>query len=147
VSAANEQAKAVIEQYRPSGGILGNPVTALLQLAQEFADLKDYLAAKVAELDPERWAATGVQGEQIRAIVAAYERALDRTAKVLVDINKLDLEARLVKLQERIEDAQAAVIFAGVERALGEIGLTVEQRERFPDALRRHMEAIRRDAA
>lgn len=139
---AEEKAAKAAEKYVAKATPLNDPLTALLKVAGEVSALKDFLADRVAELDPARWSSSGPQGEQIRAIVAAYERALDRTARVLVDINRLGLEDRLLKLQERINDQHAALFNEVFLAVLAEIGLTPEQEKRVPEVMTRHLTAL-----
>ncbi len=57
--------------------------------------------------------------EQLRAEVALFERALDRAQKFAVDVAKLNLEDRLVRLTE----AQARMLAQYAEAALQVCGL------------------------
>jgi F0F1-type ATP synthase membrane subunit b/b' len=64
------------------------------------------------------WRYQAGAGEQIRAEVALYERALDRTARLLADMARLNLDERL----ERLTEAQGQQIVAVVRFALLELG-------------------------
>lgn len=66
---------------------------------------------------------TGEDGNLIRADVALYERALDRTARVLELVARLDLDSRLVALTVR-QGEQLADVLRG---ALGAADVTPAQ--------------------
>jgi hypothetical protein len=51
------------------------------------------------------------------ALVAAYERGLDRAGRILVDMAKLDLDERLVRLNEAQGRLMADVLLAAITRA------------------------------
>src|SRR5208283_4603384 len=63
------------EGYEPTV----NPVEELLSLGAEVTALKDVLRARVADLSEPEWVTTSKLAVQdVRALVRAYERALDR---------------------------------------------------------------------
>jgi hypothetical protein len=62
--------------------------------------------------------------ENVRAVVTAYERALDRTAKVLAAMVKLDLQGRLVAIREE----QATVLVGAIRDGLGELDMGTTMR-------------------
>lgn len=93
---------------------LGHPVDELLAVAAECRGWLAVLRQMVAEMgDLTRTDRNSVEREA--AIVALYERALDRTGRLLVDMNRLDLEARKVQIAQ--SDAQA--IFDVIMAVLG----------------------------
>ena len=112
---AERQALAVLERE----GIppMTDPLTALQQLAGEALRLKDYFGERLAALEQLRY--EGRAGEQLRAEVALFERALDRAQKFALDLAKLNLEDRLVRLSE----AQGRMLAQCVEAALQACGL------------------------
>jgi len=84
---------------------LGHPVEELLAIAEEARAWLVVLRERVDELHQlETVDRVGVERE--RALVGLYERALDRTAKMLADLIRLDLDARLV----RVSETQAAML-------------------------------------
>lgn len=114
-----------------------DPVGALAKLATEAWAMKDALAARVNALDSIRYEGSGAGGEQLRAEVALYERALDRSGKFLEVLAKLGYEERRV----RVEEEQAAMVARVLAEALDELGLG----ERRDDVLRvvaRRLEAV-----
>ena len=115
---------------------IANPVDELLRLGSEVVALKDILRGRVAMLSDREWAHENDKGdEEIRAIVGAYERALDRCERMLSGLLKLDLEARQVALAEQ----QAQVIHRVLAGVLTDLGVK-DQRE-VPGLVRRHLTA------
>jgi len=76
---------------------------------------RDLLAERVDTLAGQY--ATEEGGGWVRADVQLLERALDRTARVLELIARLDLDARVAALDARTGDALARVIRRVIERA------------------------------
>ena len=81
------------------------------------ATFKEYFADRLAALEQLRYEAHN--GEQLRAEVGLFERALDRAQKFALDLAKLNLEDRLVRLNE----AQGRMLAQAVEAALQVCGL------------------------
>jgi hypothetical protein len=101
-----------------------NPLLELQLLAAEVVRFKEILGDKVEELGA--WTTESImESEEIRAIIAAYERALDRTMAVLSGIVRLNVEDRLAK----VSAAQTAILVRIVEAvfATPELGLSREQ--------------------
>lgn len=109
-----------------------NPIEELADLAGEIVAWKNKCAQHVAALaeqltywtDREWHKAEGVPihteaVENLRAVVSAYERGLDRTVRVLATIAKLNLEERMVKIRQTELD----VIVAAIRAAGAAIGL------------------------
>lgn len=81
-----------VEEYR-------NPTEALMVRTVEAERFADALRARISSLSD--WKHEDDKGAQeVQAEVAEYGRALDRVLKQLVDIHKLGLEDRRVKLEE-----------------------------------------------
>lgn len=131
------EAQKANDRYLRNSQPVADPLTALLEIAGEITGFKDFLAGRLADLGPESWRYEGVAAEQLRAEVALYERALDRTAKVLVDINKLGLEERQTRLAER----QSNLLHATIARVLAALDLTPEQEALVPVVVPRELRA------
>jgi hypothetical protein len=114
-----------------------NPVEELLKLGAEVTALKDVLRSRVADLaDPEWVTRNKLNVEDVRAIVSAYERALDRCERTLTNMLKLELEARRVKLSE----TQGALLEQAIRGILTDLG--VADRREVPAVVRRHLTLI-----
>lgn len=137
VRVVEAKATATLSDY--GAAPVTDPLSALASLAGEIASLKDHLRQRVAALRGEEWRYTGRAGEQLRAEVAAYERALDRTGRILVEMARLGIDERLA----RVEEWQATILFGAVEAALRALGLDAGQQQ----AARRLIAAELRAAA
>lgn len=98
---------------------VGDPLRALQALAGEVLAWKDVLAGYVAELRALGYRG-GMAGEQIRAEVVLYERAMDRATAVLVAIARLNIDERLA----RVTEAQRLLVVRAVEAGLSAAGIT-----------------------
>lgn len=135
------RASAMDKQVRTELARLGvapvtDPISALSAIAGEVVAWKDMLAGKVNALTSLRYGTEG--GEQLRAEVALWERALDRCGKFLVDIAKLNIEERMAKVTE----AQAALAEKALTATLGEMGFTPQQQRDAQARLGRHLRAV-----
>lgn len=101
-----------------------NPLRKLQELAGEAERWKNALQVMVGDLQ-----ATALrystETEQIDGRVVLYERALDRVAKILIDIAKLNLDERIVRIEER----QGALIAQVLLAALKAAGVSLEQEQ------------------
>lgn len=80
-------------------GPVTNPLEAFQLLLGEVLAVKEAFAERVAEL--QHLTVTDQLGrEDVRALLAAYERALDRAGRLLVDAARLGIDERLVRLAE-----------------------------------------------
>jgi hypothetical protein len=122
---ADAEARAAFAKYRPETSALDDPVTALLELAAEVQGWQRFLADRVSELETVDWRRDHRAGEQLHAMVSLYERSMDRAGRLLVDLGKLGLDERRVRLQE----AQARVLMGVIDKVLDDVGLTAEQRQ------------------
>ena len=114
-----------------------DPLAALSAIAGAVVAWKDMLAGKVNTLTSLRYE-TEVGGEQLRAEVALWERALDRCGKFLVDIAKLNIEERMA----RVTEAQAEMAEKALMATLGELGFTPQQQRDAQVKLGRHLRAV-----
>lgn len=94
-----------------------NPLQSMAGLAGQIFALKDYLQGRVEALGPDDWTYGDRLGiEQVRAEVILYERALERTVKVLTDMSRLNLDHRLARISERQGELVAIVLNRVLER-------------------------------
>ena len=118
---------------------MDNPVQQLQLLAAEVVKWKELLGDKVEELSG--WTRENAsEQEDLRAIIAAYERALDRTNAVLSGIIRLNIEERLVKLSEAQAELLKQVVVAVLDSR--ELGLTSELRRTGRTILARELSAV-----
>lgn len=107
-----------------------DPLTELQSVAGEMKAWKEAIGEKVNRLTSLRYEGVGA-GEQLRAEVALYERAVDRYERILVNMARLDLDARLVRITEQ----QAALLNAIIFGALTDVGASAELQEAIRPAL------------
>jgi hypothetical protein len=149
--AAERQLVAAERALRELGSVnshatpVDNPLAALAELAGEAIRWKDIAAAFVAHLRDIRYQATStdeegnVKGmtEQIRGEVIVFERALARCESILVAIARLNIDERLVRIDEILADRLMSAFDAGMdvlkvsdadrERAEAEVGRRVRK--------------------
>ncbi|MPY34097.1 hypothetical protein FNH09_23465 [Streptomyces adustus] len=113
-----------------------DPLAALLRLGGEVLAWQKATAALVNQLDSIRY--QGGSGEQLRAEVVLYERAMDRAANVLSAIARLNIDERLTAVSER----QAEAVIGAVEAALAAVGITGEQAIEGRRAAARHLRVL-----
>lgn len=136
VVAADAQAALAHAALRP----LDDPIDALARLASEAAAWKDALAGRVNALLAIRYESSGPGTEQLRAEVALYERAMDRTARLCETLAKLNLGERAQALDERVAAQFEAVLRAVL--ADPELGLTPAQARVAPVVVDRHLAVV-----
>ena len=130
-------------------GPVADPLEQLARVAGEIVAFKDYLRERVENLNDvltywtERQYDDGTElhtaaVENVRAVVGAYERALDRTAKVLATMVKLDLQGRLVAIREE----QASVLMHAILEGLGDVDMSREVRAGAQAAIAARIEAL-----
>lgn len=80
----------------------------------------------------------GGAGEQTRAEVALYERAMNQLGTMLTAIARLDIDRRLVQ----IEQDKVELVAKAVDAAIREIGLDGDQATNAKRAVVRHLRAV-----
>lgn len=115
-----------------------NPLTELALLAGRARQWMHVMAERVADLERFRYT-TMTGGEELRAEVALYERAMDRTAKMLESIAKLNIDERLAVIDER----RVERILTAIEAALAHVGVTdIDQVNEARAVAGRHLTAV-----
>jgi hypothetical protein len=122
---------------------IGNPLEALAEVAEEARAFMGYAAAKVAELDRLDDVSPSTHMEYLRPMVALYERATERTAKLLADWVRLGFDERMVAMHER----QADLVERFVLAVVADLDLTEDQEAKVPDATVRHLALLTGQAA
>jgi len=118
---------------------ISNPLQTLLEVAEEALLWKDEMKRRVIALQADEWRyeAQGM-GEQVRAEITLYERAIERLARMLVMIAKLGIEERLARVSER----QVLLIERAVALAIEETSLPPAQQDTLREAVARHLKAV-----
>lgn len=93
---------------------VANPLLELSRIAGEALRWKQVIAHRVAELEQLRY--QGGAGEQVRAEIALFERALDRCSTVLANIVRLNIDERLATITDRQGHIIAGVITSVLEQ-------------------------------
>lgn len=116
-----------------------DPLTELLMLAGEVKVFKQMLTEKVSVMHITDWRYDSkALGEQTRAEIIIYERALDRFANILIQISKLGIEDRLAQVDERmLQTLERAMVMALESTGLDLVGIDKARR-----VLRRELHAI-----
>lgn len=116
---------------------VANPLEALAQLAGEVLAWKELCAGYVAHLEELRYDGDR-SGEQIRGEIQLFERALDRCASTLGMIARLNIDERLVKIeQEQLELVERAII-----AALDDASVEPDRQREVVRSLGRHLRSI-----
>jgi hypothetical protein len=140
VAAANEIAEREVRaalaelDVRP----VDDPLTALLQLGGQAIAWQETIAGIVNELEGRIRYAGANGAEQLRAEVALYERAMDRTAHIIGLIARLNIEERLTRIAEQ----QAERVLAAIDEALACAGVVGEPAVQARLAAARHLAAV-----
>lgn len=93
---------------------VANPLQALSLIAGEAVRWKEIVAKRVAVLEEMRY--KGMSGEQVRAEIVLFERALDRCATVLGNIVRLNIDERLATITDQQGHKIAGVITAVLDQ-------------------------------
>ncbi len=97
-------------------------VTELDRLAAEVIVFKDICRERIEQLNQIRY--EGKTGEQIRAEIILYERALDRCNTVLATNIKLGIAER----KQKLDEAQALLMVGVIKTILNRLDLSREQK-------------------
>jgi hypothetical protein len=120
---------------------VADPLTELSRLAGEVVAWKNLAAEQWEHLTSMRY--EGMSGEQLRAEIAVWERALDRCVATLATIAKLNIEERLVALDEK----RAAMVNEAINRLLDHLELAAEPRAEAKAVVARHLRSLPGGAA
>jgi hypothetical protein len=112
-----------------------DPYRELMQLAGEMREWKNLLQGIVARLQIAQFRYSGKIGEQIRAEIVLYERAMERLGSMLVSIAKLNLDARLVGIRQQSLD----MLDRALTLAFTKAGVPPEKMEEARDTFRQHL--------
>ena len=112
-----------------------DPLAELADLAGEILEFKELCREQINHL--ESWVGYNQDEEEFaRALVQAYERSLDRSGKILLDMSRLGLDAAALQAaRERPTREQAATLANVIDRVLSALNLNSLQKDRVPDAI------------
>lgn len=99
-------------------GHVDDPLEAMQDLAGEIVATKDFFRQQIDSLRYE-----SRMGEELRAEVILYERALDRCMKVLKLLGDMGISERRTQLAE----SQAVMLMGAIQNILNALDLTPEQ--------------------
>ena len=117
-----------------------NALVELQKVAAEVIAFKDFLRAKLFDIDVADWRFTSAQNlEQVHGIAQLFERALDRTIITLTSLSRVQADDRLAA----IEEAKLAMVLAALRGALTEAGLDATVAEIIKQAFSRRIRVIR----
>lgn len=108
----------------------------MLTTAGDAVAWQSILRERVGSLDD--YSSTAMGAEQVRADVVLFERAMDRTAKVLELVARLDLDARISNIVQR----DVEILVGIVKRARDSVGLTPEQSAAFDAAMAEELRKV-----
>lgn len=103
-----------------------NPLLQLQKLAIETVAMKEYLLEQVTKLGDDELVYSDRLGiENVKQTMQLYERAVERTSRLLIDMGRLDIDNRLAKITERQGDIVANIL----EKVLSRLELGDDVRE------------------
>jgi hypothetical protein len=115
---------------------VADPITEHEQIMSEAIWFKNICRDQLAKIQENAWRYEHDHGEQLRAEVALYERAIDRCDKILTNYIRLGIADRKV----RIDEAQAVILVGVIKDILSRLDLTRDQKALagtvVPEALR-----------
>lgn len=120
-------------------GPVDDPLTALKGMAGEVVAWKDAMREQVEKLNT--LSHRTEYGEQAKAVVQLFERAMDRAGEFLFKIARLNIDERLAAVTER----QAEMIEEAFFAALDEAGVPVQDvdtRSKVAVAYAKHLSVI-----
>jgi hypothetical protein len=113
-----------------------DPLTEMARIAGQVVAWKDVLAGKVNDLGSLRY--SNESGEQLRAEVELWERALDRCERFLSAMARMNIEERLARVTEKQVEQMSAALTA----TLAEMGLSHDQQRDARTRVARHLRAV-----
>jgi len=116
---------------------IGDPLSELLAVAAEIRTWKEIMRAVVSDLLSRKVIRYGHHsyGEQVRAEVLLYERALERLAAILVQVGKLGIESKLAAIQQQ----QVDLVDRALTAALTATGLGLVEQQQAREVLAREL--------
>lgn len=136
---AEQRARAELDRWSPGDpDPLADPYEALLRLAAQADQWRQFLSARVAELEQADWRRDHRAGEQMRAELVMFGQAMDRCGKILESIAKLNIAEK----QVRIREAEVLLMAEGIRAILHDLDLDSRQRQLAVTSVPRRLREI-----
>lgn len=129
------EARILFDKIAPEIVPVGDPLSAYAAFAGRVMAWLALMDSLLDNLTSPRYEAGS---EQIRGEVILFERAMDRANTVLASYSRLNIDARLMK----IEQEKADLLLAAIEAALSAIGVQGEDAMAAKRVMARHLRAI-----
>lgn len=130
------QVRELFGKQAPEVKPVDNPLAAYADLAGRVTAWMEHMDRMLDDLKIVGY--EGQNGEQIKAAVQLYERAMDRANSVLGSYARLNIDDRLAKITE----VQANVITRAIEAVIAYFGATSEQAIAARQLAARHLKAV-----
>lgn len=116
---------AIAERTRiPDKDAQTTALEKMLEALDRVLAFEEFSGKQMAKIDPSDWRFLDRTGsEQLRSEVQIYERAMERTARVLKDISKMALQEKIIGLGKAQTELMVRILMSTVT----EIGLDVHQ--------------------
>jgi hypothetical protein len=115
-----------------------DPLTELAKVAAQAVAWKNAMGEKVNELTSLRYEAAAGTGEQLRAEIALWERALDRCVATLAAMAKLNIEDRLAGVRKQTADMLERALDAALEAS----GTGLDGKQKAREAFRQNLRIV-----
>lgn len=135
-----EEARLAFGRFGDHARPVDNPLEALATAAGEVVAWKDYCAGWIAELSELR-TLDDKGAEQINALVALFERSMNRAVSTLSTVAKLGIEEKLARISQQQADQFFDAFAAGLAAA-GVSGTRAEEARAAAARNLRHMRSV-----
>lgn len=137
-------AEAEFRRYLTEQGIpdIPDPTQRLIELLGEADAFYAFMRDKLGSVEVDEWQSSDDRGVlQATVYVELFERAQERLQRFLVDVQRLGLEERLVRLSE----LQADMVCTVIERVLGGLGLPEHTQRQARDEVPRQLAIVAKE--
>lgn len=117
---AERATRRLFDQYEIEP--IGDPLEHFQHVLAEVETFKAFLADRVADLGEQLTAESNDGYEHLRAVLVAYERALDRSAKFTAVMIRLNIEERLLTVREQ----HVRLLESALLATLAQLGVRVD---------------------
>lgn len=131
------EARQLFGKIAPEIVPVDNPLAAYAEFTGRvvaWMQLMDSLLGELTSVE----VTTAAQGEQVRAIVQAFERSMDRVNTVLSSYARLNIDSRLATITEQ----QAKTVMRAIEAVILHLGADQQQATEARALAARHLRAV-----